>query len=50
MILAMSCISILGSLVWGHPMFTVPLEVERRDYLNLVAIMIYLPIDTQNWN
>merc|ERR1712007_48654 len=32
MIYAMSCISLLGSLVWGHHMYTVGLETDTRAY------------------
>ena len=33
MIFAMSCISLLGSIVWGHHMYTVTLEIDTRAYL-----------------
>merc|ERR1712005_68675 len=33
MIYAMSCISLLGSVVWGHHMYTVGLETDTRAYL-----------------
>ena len=32
MILAMSCISYLGSLVWSHHMFIVGIEIDSRSY------------------
>merc|ERR1712154_320728 len=32
MILAMICISILGSIVWGHHIYTVGLEIESKIY------------------
>merc|ERR1712070_1362881 len=32
MIFAMSCISLLGSVVWGHHMYTVGLETDTRAY------------------
>jgi len=35
MIFAMSCISLLGSVVWGHHMYTVGLETDTRAYLRL---------------
>jgi len=51
MVLAMGCISILGSLVWGHHMYTVGLEVDTRSYYTGITIMISLPTGTKlmNW-
>merc|ERR1712147_186450 len=40
MIFAMSSISILGSLVWGHHMYTVGLETDTRAYFTGVPILI----------
>merc|ERR1711963_268268 len=34
MIFAMSCISLLGSVVWGHHMYTVGLETDTRAYFS----------------
>ena len=38
MIFAMSCISLLGSVVWGHHMYTVGLETDTRAYFSGVTI------------
>ena len=38
MIFAMSCISLLGSVVWGHHMYTVGLETDTRAYFSGVKI------------
>ena len=40
MILAMSCISLLGTVVWGHHMYTVGLETDTRAYFTGVTIFI----------
>merc|ERR1712137_540282 len=50
MILAMSCISVLGSLVWGHHMYTVGLESDTRAYFTAVTILISLPTGTKIFN
>jgi len=50
MILAMSCISILGSLVWGHHMYTVGLESDTRAYFTAVTMLISLPTGTKIFN
>merc|ERR1711953_755683 len=51
MIFAMSCISLLGSVVWGHHMYTVGLETDTRAYFSGVTILISLPTGTKilNW-
>merc|ERR1711975_146084 len=46
MIYAMSCISLLGSVVWGHHMYTVGLETDTRAYFTGVTILISLPTGT----
>merc|ERR1712225_202880 len=50
MIYAMSCISLLGSLVWGHHMYTVGLETDTRAYFTGVTILISLPSGTKIFN
>ena len=51
MVLAMVCISILGSLVWGHHIYTIGLEADTRSYYTGITIMISLPTGTKlmNW-
>merc|ERR1712017_29284 len=50
MILAMSCISLLGSVVWGHHMYTVGLETDTGAYFTGVTILISLPTGTKIFN
>ena len=50
MIFAMSCISLLGSIVWGHHMYTVGLESDTRAYFTGVTILISLPTGTKIFN
>ena len=50
MILAMSCISILGSVVWGHHMYTVGLESDTRAYFTAFTMLISLPTGTKIFN
>ena len=50
MIFAMSSISLLGSLVWGHHMYTVGLESDTRTYFTAVTILISLPTGTKFFN
>ena len=46
----MSCISILGSIVWGHHIYTLGLEVDTRGYFMIITIMISLPTGTKIFN
>ena len=50
MILAMSCISILGSVVWAHHMFTVSIESDTIAYFTAVTMMISLPTGSKIFN
>merc|ERR1712137_690004 len=50
MVLAMGCISVLGSLVWGHHIYTLGLEADTRAYFTAVTMMISLPTGTKVFN
>ena len=52
MVLAMGCISIIGSIVWGHHIYTVGLEVDTKGYFTALTIIISLPTGTKvfNWS
>jgi len=50
MIFAMSCISLLGSIVWGHHMYTIGLETDTRAYFTGITILISLPTGTKIFN
>merc|ERR1712210_151359 len=43
-------ISLLGSVVWGHHMYTVGLETDTRAYFTGVTILISLPTGTKIFN
>ena len=47
MILAMICISLFGSIVWGHHIYTVGLEIESKIYYTNVTLIISLPTGTK---
>eukprot|EP00415_Alexandrium_ostenfeldii_P003899 UN3899 len=46
----MSCISLLGTVVWGHHMYTVGLETDTRAYFTGDTILISLPTGTKIFN
>merc|ERR1712054_762186 len=50
MIFAMSCISLLGTVLWGHHMYTVGLETDTRAYFTGATILISLPTGTKIFN
>jgi heme/copper-type cytochrome/quinol oxidase subunit 1 len=50
MIFAMCCIALLGSVVWGHHMYTVGMETDTRAYFTGVTILISLPTGTKIFN
>jgi len=50
MIFAMSCIALLGTVVWGHHMYTVGMETDTRAYFTGVTILISLPTGTKIFN
>jgi len=50
MILAMSCITYLGSLVWSHHMFTIGMEIDSKTYFISSTLLISLPTSSKMFN
>jgi len=50
MIFAISSISLIGTLVWGHHMYTIGLESDTKAYFTGVTILISLPTGTKIFN
>ena len=50
MVLALACISVLGSLVWGHHISTLGMEADTRAYFTALTMMISLPTGTKVFN
>lgn len=50
MILAMLSIGVIGSLVWGHHMYTSGMEIDSRSYFTTLTILISLPTGNKIFN
>ena len=50
MILAMTCIAVLGSYVWAHHMYTAAMDSETLCYFSLTTVFIAIPTGTKIFN
>ena len=50
MIFTITSISFLGSIVWGHHMYTTSLQINTRSYFTSLTILISLPTGTKIFN
>ena len=50
MIFTIISISFLGSIVWGHHMYTTSLQINTRSYFTSLTILISLPTGTKIFN
>jgi len=50
MLCAMACISIIGTVVWAHHMFTSGVETDTRAFFTAATIVIALPTGTKMFN
>ena len=49
-ILAIICISFLGTIVWSHHLYTINLEIDTRAYFSTITMLISLPTGTKIFN
>ena len=50
MILALSCISLLGNIIWAHHMFTTGIINDTRSYFMTITIIISIPTGSKLFN
>merc|ERR1711977_540591 len=49
-ILAKTCISFLGTIVWSHHLYTINLEMDTKAYFSTITMLISLPTGTKIFN
>merc|ERR1712138_358572 len=49
-ILAITCISFLGTIVWSHHLYTINLEMDTKAYFSTITMLISLPTGTKIFN